>query len=198
MMNIPPEPATLDGSHVRLEPLTTGDYDRLSSIAFDDDLWKWTPTQVRTPEDLRNYIATALRMRDEGSSLPFVTVAKDGGEAAGSTRFASIDRANHRMEIGWTWIARPWQRTAVNTEAKYLMLRYAFETLGCIRVELKTDVLNTRSRAAMLRMGATEEGVLRRHVITASGRVRDTIYYSVLDDEWPVVRERLEAKLAVG
>src|SRR6266481_8097307 len=122
-------------------------------------------------------------------------IEKSSGRRVGSTRYASIERVHHRLEIGWTWVARPWQRTPINTEAKYLLLRHAFEALKCIRVELKTDSLNERSRAAILRVGATEEGTFRNHMITASGRIRHTVYLSILDSEWPAVKARLEAKL---
>jgi N-acetyltransferase len=113
----------------------------------------------------------------------------------GSTRFGNYDPSNRRIEIGWTWLARPWQRTAINTEAKYLMLTHAFEKLHCVRVELKTDVLNTPSRKAMLRIGAKEEGILRKHTVMWTGRYRDSIYYSILDEEWPDVKEQLERML---
>jgi RimJ/RimL family protein N-acetyltransferase len=128
----------------------------------------------------------------DGSGLPFVTVERRSGRIVGSTRFGNYDPVNHRVEIGWTWIAKPWQRTAINTEAKYLMLSHAFERLGCVRVEFKTDVRNEPSRRAILRIGAREEGVLRKHMLMSSGRYRDSIYYSVLDDEWPEVKARLE------
>jgi RimJ/RimL family protein N-acetyltransferase len=128
--------------------------------------------------------------------LPFATVDATTGQVIGSTRYMNIDEANRRLEIGATWIAAPWRRTAVNTEAKYLMLRHAFEALGCIRVELKTDRLNQRSRNAILRIGATEEGTLRQHIVTWSGRLRDTVYFSMLDSEWPRVKRDLEQKLA--
>ncbi|MBD0320322.1 MAG: GNAT family N-acetyltransferase, partial [Gemmatimonadetes bacterium] len=131
-----------------------------------------------------------------GTALPFATTEATCGRVIGSTRFASVEPPHPRVEIGWTWIGRPWQRSAVNTEAKLLMLRHAFETLGLLRVELKTDVLNERSRRAMLRLGAREEGIFRKHVITQGGRVRDTAWYSIVDDEWPAVRARLEAMLA--
>jgi RimJ/RimL family protein N-acetyltransferase len=126
----------------------------------------------------------------------FATVEQKSGRAIGSTRFMNIDRTNRRVEIGSTWIAPAWQRTAVNTEAKYLMLRHAFEVWGCVRVELKTDALNQKSRNAILRLGAQEEGTLRRHLVTSTGRVRDTVYFSILDNEWPAVRAKLKAKLA--
>ena len=121
---------------------------------------------------------------------------KPSGRIAGCTRFGNIDRYNRRMEIGWTWVGRPFQRSYVNTEAKYLMLRHAFETLGCVRVELKTNALNRRSRDAMLRIGCVEEGVFRKHLLNENGTWRDSAYYSVLDDEWPAVKQRLEGMLA--
>lgn len=187
---------TLVGAHVRLEPLTPGHAAALLPVALDPELWRWTPTQVRSAQELDEYIATALGWQQAGTALPFATVDRATGRVVGSTRFGSVDAANRRVEIGWTWVAREFQRTAVNTEAKLLMLGHAFERLGCIRVELKTDALNAASRAAIRRLGATEEGVLRHHVITSSGRARDTVYYSILADEWPAVRAGLEAKLA--
>jgi RimJ/RimL family protein N-acetyltransferase len=150
---------------------------------------------VATPEEMRAYIVAALHDETRGASLPFVTVERNSGKVIGATRFMNIEAADRRVEIGGTWIAPPWQRTAINTEAKYLMLRHAFETLGCVRVELKTDALNARSRNAILRIGAREEGTLRRHKLTWSGRYRDTVYFSILDWEWPGVRADLETKL---
>jgi RimJ/RimL family protein N-acetyltransferase len=126
----------------------------------------------------------------------FATLERSSGQVVGSTRFMNIDRANRRVEIGSTWIAPAWQRTAVNTEAKYLMLRHAFEVWGCMRLELKTDALNQKSRNAILRIGAQEEGTLRRHLVTWTGRVRDTVYFSILDDEWANVKSALESRLA--
>jgi RimJ/RimL family protein N-acetyltransferase len=188
-------PTTITGHAVRLEPLAAEHLDALCAVGLDPDLWRWTHAQVRDREEMRAYIDAALQSQTEGTALPFVTVDLATGQVIGSTRFGNIDRANRRVEIGWTWVAKPWQRTASNTEAKYLMLRHAFETLGCVRVELKTDALNERSRAAILRIGAKEEGILRRHMITASGRVRDTVYFSIIDSEWPGVKAALEAKL---
>ena len=132
--------------------------------------------------------------QERGESLVFVTVERASGRMIGSTRFMNIDRANRRVEIGSTWIAPAWQRTAINTEAKYLMIRHAFERWGCIRVELKTDALNEKSRNAILRIGAKEEGTLRRHLVTWTGRVRDTVYFSILDSEWAEVKGRLEGR----
>src|SRR5467141_5214709 len=188
-------PVTLEGRHVRLEPLARAHLAGLSEVALDEELWRWIPTPVRTREEMAAYIETALNEQEQGTSLPFAIVEKATGRAIGSTRFGNIDRTHHRVEIGWTWVARNWQRTAMNTEAKYLLLEHAFETLGCMRVELKTDSLNERSRAAILRIGAREEGVFRNHMVTASGRIRHTVYFSIIDSEWPAVKARLEAML---
>lgn len=188
-------PVTLEGHLVRLEPLTTGHVDALSTVGLDADLWRWTNALVRSSDDMRRYVETALQWQADGTALPFATMHLGENRVVGSTRLANIDRANRRAEIGWTWIGRPWQRTPVNTEAKLLMLTHAFETMGCIRVELKTDVLNEVSRRAILRIGAKEEGVLRNHMITESGRIRDTVYYSILKAEWPGVKQALERKL---
>ena len=188
------EPVQLEGVHIRLEPLGMRHHTDLCSVGLDEDIWRWNPQPVTTPDEMRQYIETALRWQAAGMVLPFATIDKSSGRAVGSTRFANIDKPNRRVEIGWTWLGKKWQRTAVNTEAKYLMLRHAFEVLGCVRVELKTDALNERSRAAITRIGAKEEGVLRSHMITASGRLRDSVYYSILDTEWPGIKRRLEAR----
>jgi len=190
------EPLTLEGRAVRLEPLGGAHLEGLCEIGLDEALWRWTLGHVRTREDMRAYLEVALNGRTEGTTLPFAILAQPSGQVVGSTRFGNIDRENRRVEIGWTWIGRRWQRTAVNTEIKYLMLRHAFETLGCVRVEFKTDTLNQTSRRAILRLGAKEEGILRRHMITDGGRIRDTVYYSIIDGEWAAVKARLEAKLA--
>jgi RimJ/RimL family protein N-acetyltransferase len=195
-MHLLAQPVTLEGTYVRLEPLAETHLDGLCEIGLDADLWQWTVTRIRSREAMQRYIEDALAQQEAGTALPFVTTEQSSGAIIGSTRYGNIDPKNRRLEIGWTWLARPWQRTALNTEAKYVMLRHAFETLGCIRVELKTDVLNERSRRAILRIGAKEEGILRKHVITKDGRVRDTIYYSILDDEWPAIRVHLESLLA--
>ncbi len=142
------------------------------------------------------YIEAALADHDRGVSLPFATCLVNG-EVIGSTRYMNIDVPNRRLEIGSTWITPKWQRSAVNTEAKYLMLRHAFETLGCNRVELKTDALNEKSRAAILRIGAKQEGIFRKHVVCHDGRLRDSVYFSIITEEWPEVKAGLEAKLAV-
>ena len=188
-------PVVLEGLHVRLESLAKEHLAGLVEVGLDEELWRWIPTPVRTREEMAAYIETALEEQSRGVALPFAIVEKSTGRAIGSTRYGSIDRTHHRVEIGWTWVARDWQRTAMNTEAKYLLLKHAFETLGCIRVELKTDSLNERSRAAILRIGAREEGIFRNHMITAGGRIRHSVYFSIIDSEWPAIKARLETKL---
>jgi RimJ/RimL family protein N-acetyltransferase len=189
-------PVTLEGQGIRLEPLSLHHHAQLCEVGLDDELWRWTPQAVRTPEEMRAYIETGLEVQAAETALPFATIERATGRAIGSTRFANIDRANRHVEIGWTWLGKNWQRTAANTEAKYLMLRHAFETWGCLRVEFKTDSLNVRSRAALLRIGAREEGIFRNHVITWTGRIRHSVYYSIIDSEWANVKADLEKKLS--
>ena len=193
MMKI--EPIILEGEYVRLEPLRIEFLEKLCEVGLEASIWRWTTANVKTESDMRNYMETALDEHSRGVSLPFVTIEKKSGKIVGSTRFGGIDRENRRVEIGWTWINPNWQRTAINTEAKFLMLRHAFETWKCIRVELKTDVLNEKSRKAILRLGAKEEGVLRRHLITDAGRFRDTVYFSIIDTEWEDVKSNLLSRL---
>jgi RimJ/RimL family protein N-acetyltransferase/GNAT superfamily N-acetyltransferase len=188
------EPVTLEGRRVRLEPLSFDHHAALCEAGLDPEIWKWTPLRVTTPGEMRAYIATALEWQAAGTALPFATILD--GRAVGSTRFMNIDKPNRHVEIGGTWIGRPWQRSVVNTEAKYLMLRHAFETLGCMRVELKTDSMNRRSRNAIRRIGAREEGIFRNHMITWSGRIRHSAWYSIIDAEWSAVKANLEAKMA--
>jgi RimJ/RimL family protein N-acetyltransferase len=187
---------TLEGRVVRLEPLTLGHVDGLWTAGADPEVWRFTLEPLRSREDMKGYVERALQAEHDGSALPFATVLRAENRVIGSTRFGNIDPENRHVEIGWTWIGTLWQRTAVNTEAKYLMLGHAFEEWGCIRVEFKTDVLNRASRQAILRLGAKEEGIFRKHLIARSGRVRDSAYYSIIDEEWPSVRARLEEKLS--
>jgi len=189
-------PVTLEGRHVRLEPLTLAHLDALCVHGLDDDLWRFTTTQIHTREEMRDYVETALEEQARGVSLPFATIERAGGEVVGCTRFGNIEREHRGAEIGWTWVARTRHRTPVNTEAKYLMLSHAFETWNCIRVALKTDSINERSRRAILRIGAKEEGTLRNHMITSTGRVRHTTFFSIIDSEWQTVKAALEAKLS--
>ena len=191
-------PLTLEGSVVRLEPLRREHAGLFWDVAKNDleDIFRWIPYSMKTREDFELLVHKAFSEQERGESIVFATVERTTGRAIGSTRFMNIDRNNRRVEIGSTWIAPAWQRTAVNTEAKYLMLRHAFEIWGCARVELKTDALNQKSRNAILRIGAKEEGTLRRHVVTWTGRIRDSVYFSILDHEWPDVKARLEARIA--
>jgi len=191
-------PITLEGSFVRLEPLQAAHSAAFWNVAQDslEDIFRWIPYRMQTPEDFDRLVETAFAEQARGDSIVFATLERATGRVIGSTRFMNIDRANSRVEIGSTWIAPPWQRTAVNTEAKYLMLRHAFETSSSIRVELKTDALNQKSRNAILGLGAKEEGTFRKHLVTWTGRIRDTVYFSILDTEWPEIKARLETKLA--
>ncbi len=190
------KPRTLEGRRVRLEPLTLAHYSALCEVGLDEELWRWTTTMIRTPDDMRAYIETALEEQSKNLSLPFAIIEKAHGRIAGSTRFGNIDSNNRRLEIGWTWLGQHYQCTPINTESKYLLLRHAFERLNAIRVELKTDSLNERSRQAILRIGAKEEGTFRNHMIVQSGRLRHTVYYSIIASEWENVKASLEEKLS--
>jgi RimJ/RimL family protein N-acetyltransferase len=190
------EAPTLEGRFVRLEPLGPEHLEGLTEVGLDPELWSWTNARVATAEEMRGYLSDALAERERGASIPFATVERETGRVVGSTRYLNLERAHRRVEIGSTWVAPAWQRTAVNTEAKLLLLGHAFGAMDCIRVELKTDALNRRSRDAILRLGAVEEGTLRHHMITYTGRLRDTVYYGILRSEWPAVRAALEARLA--
>ncbi|HKQ59466.1 MAG TPA: GNAT family N-acetyltransferase [Candidatus Eisenbacteria bacterium] len=190
------EPVTLEGRHVRLEPLSPAHRDDLAAVAFDPYLWRFTLTRILSLGELDAYIATAISWREAGTALPFATVDRSTGRAIGSTRLAHIDREHRHAEIGWTWLGRDYQRKAFNTEAKLLMLTHAFDVMGCIRVELRTDVQNNLSRAAIARLGAREEGIMRNHMIRPDGYIISWVYFSILREEWPEVRAGLEQKLA--
>jgi len=189
------EPVILESEKVRLAPLKPDYLEDLWEVAANESLWLWTANIIKSKEDLRGYIETALDESKRKISLPFVTIEKTSNKIVGSTRFGNIDVKNRRAEIGWTWITPERQRTAVNTEAKLLMLTHAFESWNCVRVELKTDALNEKSRCAIGRLGAKEEGILRRHQITDAGRFRDTVYFSIIDSEWQTVKANLTNKL---
>jgi RimJ/RimL family protein N-acetyltransferase len=192
------EPVTLDGVRVRMEPLDLSrHWPGLLAIGLDPDLWLWTTSMIETEAQLRAYLETAITEQREGRSLPFATIDKASGEVAGCTRYGNIATKDKRIEIGWTWVGVPFRRSWVNTEAKYLMLCHAFETLGCIRVEFKTSAKNQRSRDAMKRIGCVEEGILRKHMLRDNGEPRDSVYLSILDDEWPAVKTRLEGMMQV-
>jgi RimJ/RimL family protein N-acetyltransferase len=185
-------PVTLEGTIVRLEPLGLHHLDALCAVGLDPSLWTITASRMQSADDMRRYVETALAEQEAGTALAFATVERASNTVVGSTRFANAVHEHRRVEIGWTWISPRWQRTGVNTEAKYLMLRHAFDVLRCRRVELKTNALNTRSRGAMLRIGATEEGTLRSHMVQPDGSRRDSVYFSVIDREWPAVKAHIE------
>jgi RimJ/RimL family protein N-acetyltransferase len=190
-------PVTLQGIRIRMEPLSIDRHlEGLAEIGLDPELWRWTLNVVETRDDLLAYLQEALDRQAEKNSLPFATVDRATGRVVGCTRFGNIEPKHRRVEIGWTWVGRSFQRTHVNTEAKYLMLSHAFDTWHCGRVELKTNALNRKSREAILRIGAKEEGILRKHAISDRGVARDTVYHSITDDEWLEVKARLEAMLA--
>ena len=191
-----PTPVVLEGAHVRLEPLAPGHLDALSAVGLDEELWRWTIARATTRPEMQAWLDAALAAQAAGTQVPFALVERSADRLVGSTSYLNIAVADGRLEIGSTWVARPWQRTAVNTEAKLLLLRQAFEVLGYERVEFKTDALNAQSRAALRRLGAIQEGILRRHMRTSTGRLRDTVYFSILKAEWPAVRATLEGRLA--
>lgn len=190
-------PFSLAGNHVQLEPLKSGHAPLLWEIVKDhlDDMFRWIPYRLESLQDFETFNQQVLAEQQRGLSIPFATLERSSGKVVGTTRYMNMDLGNRKVEIGSTWIAPPWQRTVVNTEAKYLMLRHAFETWKCLRVELKTDSMNQRSRRAILRLGAKEEGTLRKHLLTWNGRQRDSVYFSILDTEWVGVKLELERKL---
>jgi RimJ/RimL family protein N-acetyltransferase len=187
------EPVTLRGPVVVLEPLALKHVEPLSRVGLDPEIWRWNPSAVATPDEMRAYVETALDEQRRGIAVPFAIIHAPTGEVIGSTRYANIVPEHRRLEIGWTWIAPRFQRTAVNTNAMLLLLTHAFETLGANRVELKTDALNAQWRAAILRIGAVQEGIFRRHMITDSGRLRDSVYFSIIASEWAAVKARLHS-----
>jgi RimJ/RimL family protein N-acetyltransferase len=192
-----PGPVVLTGRVVRLEPLEPEHVPALAVHALaDPETWRWTREQVIDEATWRRYLDRARDAAAAGTEIPFAQVDAATGEAVGMTRYHSIEPAHRRLEIGYTWLAARWRGTAVNTEAKLLLLGHAFDAWGAHRVEFKTDAQNLRSRAGLRAIGATEEGTLRRHVVTDAGRVRDSVYFSVIWEEWPGVRARLEARLA--
>jgi N-acetyltransferase len=191
------EPVTLSTDRLTLRPLSLADVPALGEAARDGELWEKKTTTVPRPHGFEAYVQKALELQEACLALPFTTVVNDGNRVIGSTRFMNIDAANHRVEIGTTWIAKSWQRTFVNTHAKFLMLRHAFEVLSCNAVELRTHRLNDQSRAAIERLGAKLDGILRQHMIMPDGHIRDTAVYSIVRDEWPVVKAGLERKIAL-
>ena len=190
-------PPTLTGPRVRLRPLEAADAPALVAAAADGELWNLPFTVVPSAATVDAWIAGALEGRRAGHVLPFATVLVATGQVIGSTRFWKIDPRHRKLEIGSTWIAASWQKSFVNTEAKWLMLRHAFDELRCVRVQFTTDEINVKSRAAILRLGAQQEGIVRNERIMPDGRKRNSVRFSIIDDEWPGVREALEARLSL-
>jgi len=195
--NFDPRPVTLHGKHARLEPLTLEHAEDLFAAGNDPEIWRYMPYPAfRSPADARRWIEDTLALAATGSIVPFAIILQSSGRATGSTRYMDIQRANRSLEIGFTWLAPQVQRTPLNTECKYLLLKHAFEQLGAVRVQLKTDGRNEKSQRAIERVGAMREGTLRKHMILPDGFIRDTVYYSIIDSEWPAVKERLEKKMS--
>jgi N-acetyltransferase len=197
-MSTPPqrvEPVVLEGRIVRLEPLSLDHVPALAEVGLDPAVWRWTISRPTSEADLRAWAETALRARDAGTELPFATIEAATGRPIGSSRYMNIVLEHRRLEIGWTWVAPPWQRSGANREAKLLMLGHAFDVLGCRRVEFKTDSNNEPSRTALLGIGATFEGIFRKHMVMPGDGVRHSAWYSVIDDEWPLVKAGLEESL---
>jgi RimJ/RimL family protein N-acetyltransferase len=190
------QPVTLAGQHVRLVPLAPDHFAALVEIGVGHEIFRWFPYALETREQLETYLRGCLTMMEVGGLIPFTTIEQATNRVIGQTCFLNIDVGNRRLEIGGTWLGVEWQRTPCNTEAKFLQLRHCFEDLQCVRVEFKTDSLNARSRAALGRIGATEEGTLRSHMVCPGGRLRDSVYFSVVAHEWPQVKSRLEKMLA--
>ncbi|MEO8102584.1 MAG: GNAT family protein [Betaproteobacteria bacterium] len=185
----------LTGPRVQLRPLRASDAGALVAAAADGVLWNLPYTVVPNAETIDDYVRDALEGQAAGTVMPFVIVVREGGQIVGATRFWKIDHPNRKLEIGYTWLSASWQNTFVNTEAKYLMLCAAFEQMACVRVQFTTDETNEKSRRAILRLGAKEEGIIRHERIMPNGRKRNSVRYSIIDDEWPDVKLRLEARL---
>jgi RimJ/RimL family protein N-acetyltransferase len=191
------KPVVLTGQFVRLEPLTEDHAAGLAAVGMDDSIWEYMPYgAMHSEDDIRRWVVTILDRMAEGTDLPFVVIHLASGRVAGTTRYMEIRPAHGGLEIGGTWYGAEFRRTQVNTECKYLLLRQAFEELGCIRVQLKTDSRNERSQRAIERLGAVKEGILRNHMILPDGYIRHSIYYSIINSEWPQVKIKLEEMLA--
>ncbi len=186
-------PVILNGKYVRLEPMTEDHIPGLAEIGVGQTFWDFMLYgRMDSVEDMRNWVRDILSRAQNGTDLPFVAIHVASGKVAGATRYLNIVPKDRGLEIGGTWYGTEYQRTPVNTECKYLLLTHAFERLGCIRVQLKTDLRNVRSQNAIERIGAKREGILRNHMILPSGQFRDSVFYSILDSEWPEVKKRLE------
>ncbi len=192
------KPVVLTGKYVRLEPMTEAHVPGLAEIGIGQTFWGFMLYgDMNTVDDMRNWVRDILARAERGTDLPFATIHLASGRVAGATRYLNIVPKDRGLEIGGTWYGLEFQRTPVNTECKYLLLKHAFETLGCIRVQLKTDLRNERSQKAIERIGAVKEGVLRNHMILPDGRIRHSVFYSILDTEWEGVKKRLEEMLGM-
>lgn len=189
------EPITLEGTHVRLEPLTLAHAEQTYEAGRFEEIWAYMSVVIRTPEDAESFIMSALAAQEEGRELPFAIIDRKTGRLIGSTRFLNISRKDKNLEIGFTWLTPSVWKTAVNSECKWLLLRHCFQDLGCIRVQIKTDLRNTNSQRAIERIGGVREGVLRNERIVRNGYVRDAVYYSIIDREWEDVNRRLQSFL---
>lgn len=197
MADLEVKPVVLAGQHVRLEPLSEAHVSGLAAIGAGQPFWDFMVYgKIENAEDMLGWVRELHARAEKGTDLPFAVIQLASGRVAGATRYLNIISKDRGLEIGGTWYGLEFQRTAVNTECKYLLLKYAFETLGCIRVQLKTDLRNERSQNAIERIGAVKEGVLRNHMILPDGRIRHSVFYSILDNEWLEVKKRLEEKLA--
>lgn len=192
-MNV--EPVTLTGDAVRLEPVGPHHVEGLWHAGRFPEVWDMRPSPVYSRDEMDAQVHGAVAAADAGVLFMFATIDTGSDRVIGTTCFLNVDPPNRHLEVGGTWLTPAWQRSPANTEAKYLQLRHCFDTLGCLRVEFKTDARNAKSRAALTRIGATEEGTFRRHVILPDGHVRDSVYFSILDREWPDVRQRLDARM---
>ena len=190
------EPVTLEGSIVRLEPLSLDHVPALAEVALDPAIWRWTIARPTSEAELRAWAETTIAARAAGTELPFATIDRVSGRPIGSSRYMNIALDHRRIEIGWTWVGTAFQRTGANREAKLLMLGHAFDTLGCRRVEFKTDALNERARAALAALPSRFEGTFRKHMLMYGGRWRDSAWYAITDEEWPETKRRLRDRLA--
>jgi N-acetyltransferase len=189
------QPVVLTGAWAKLLPMDQSHIDALYEAGRSPEIWPYMPMSVQTIDDMQRLVREALRARERGAEFPFVIIDQERTRVVGSTRFLEITPAHRGIEIGWTWLSPEAWRTSINTECKYLLLRHCFEVLGAIRVQLKTDARNVRSQTAIERLGAVREGVLRHHRIMPDGYLRDSVYYSILVEEWPAVRTRLDGYL---
>jgi RimJ/RimL family protein N-acetyltransferase len=192
-------PVILQGKFIRLEPLSVDHVPGLAVVGKDESIWEFMLYGLLTDDaHMSQWVEEMLRRQSRGTDLPFAVILQSNGKVIGATRYIEIRPADRGVEIGGTWFGVEYQRTAANTESKYLLLKHAFETLGCIRVQFKTDLRNERSQRAIERLGAVKEGVFRNHLVLPDGTIRDSVFYSIIDTEWPAVKAKLEQKLASG